>query len=45
MRKGVERMKCDECDPKPNIFTCHQLYGHVPSQCLLYHQYLTERGL
>jgi len=35
-------MKCDECDPKPNIFTCHQLYGHVPPQCLVYHQWLTE---
>lgn len=36
-------MKCKECDPNPNIFTCHELYGHIPPQCHVYHRYLSER--
>lgn len=35
-------MKCDECDPYPNVFTCFELYGHIPTLCLEYHQYLME---
>jgi hypothetical protein len=38
-------MKCSECDPNPNVFTCFELYGHVPSLCLQYHQWLTEGKL